>query len=215
MTHQADVIRDRRRAFAAPGGSHDRVVRFLAKWLPAGIGVIAAVMILSPLSQRGEVNFLLDRNKVDVTSERLRVNNATYRGLDNQSRPFTVVARNAVQKSAKVPVVLMTGLTAKIQLSDGPGEISASGGAFDQSTEQFAANGDVNFRAADGFQMVASGVTVDLRQRLLTGSDGVQGTVPSGTFSADQIVANLDERTVALEGNARLRMVPGKIRMPE
>lgn len=215
MTHEADVIRDRRRAFAAPGGSHDRVVRFLAKWLPAGIGVIAAVMILSPLSQQGEVNFLLDRNKVAVSNERLRVNDATYRGLDNQSRPFTVIAGSAVQKSARVPLVMMEDLTARLQLSDGPGEITASGGAFNTRTEQFAAEGDVDFRAADGYHMVANGVTIDLRQRLFTGDGGVQGTVPSGTFSADQIVANLDERTVALEGNARLRMVPGKIRMPQ
>lgn len=215
MTQEADVIRDRRRAFAAPGGSHDRVVRFLAKWLPAGIGVVAAVMILSPLSQRGEVNFLLDRNKVDVTTERLRLNNATYRGLDNRDRPFTVIAGSAVQQSARIPVVLMEDLTARLQLSEGPGEITAKGGAFDTRNERFTANGDVNFRAADGYHMVASDVTIDLRHRLLTGKGGVSGSVPTGTFSADRIVANLDDRTVALEGNARLRMVPGKIRMPQ
>jgi len=215
MTRQADVIRDRRRAFAAPGGSHDKLVRFLAKWLPAGIGIVVAVMILSPLSQRGEVNFLLDRNKVDVTFERLRVNEATYRGLDNMSRPFTVIAGSAVQKSASVPIVQMQDLTARMLLTDGPAEISASGGAFDQSNDQFTAIGDVNMTAADGFSMVASGVTIDMRNRLIKGAEGVHGTVPSGTFSANQIVANLDERTVALEGNARLRMVPGKIRMPE
>jgi len=176
---------------------------------------VAAVMILSPLSQRGEVNFLLDRNKVDVTNERLRVNEATYRGIDNQNRPFTVIAGTAVQKSASVPVVEMEDLTARMLLSDGPAVLSARGGAFDQSNDQFIATGDVTIAAADGFSMVASGVTIDMRNRLITGRDGVFGTVPSGTFSANQIVANLDERTVALEGNARLRMVPGKLRMPE
>ena len=50
MTVQADQIRDRRRAFAAPGGSLDRMVRWLAVGLPALVGVIAALMIVSPLS---------------------------------------------------------------------------------------------------------------------------------------------------------------------
>jgi lipopolysaccharide export system protein LptC len=215
MTHAADVVRDRRRAFAAPGGSHDRMVRFLARWLPAGIGVVAAIMILSPLSQRSEINFLLDRNKVEVTNERLRLEQATYRGLDNQSRPFSVIAGSAVQKSALVPIVQLNDLSAKIQLRDGPGEISAPGGAYDYRQELLTADGAVQFRAADGFNMVTSGVTINLRDRKITGADGVQGAVPTGTFSADRISADLDERNVALEGNARLRMVPGKIRMPQ
>ena len=69
MTAQADLIRDKRRHFAAPGGAHDRLIGFLAKALPAAIGVVAAVMILSPLSQRGEISFILDRNKVAITGD--------------------------------------------------------------------------------------------------------------------------------------------------
>ena len=60
MTIEPDRIQDRRRHFAAPGGSHDRLIGFLAKALPAAIGIVVAVMILSPLSPRGEVGFLLD-----------------------------------------------------------------------------------------------------------------------------------------------------------
>ena len=51
MTVQADQIRDRRRAFAAPGGSLDRMVRWLAVGLPALVGVIAALMIVSPYAR--------------------------------------------------------------------------------------------------------------------------------------------------------------------
>ncbi len=63
MTQQADQVRTRRRGFAAPGGFHDRLVRILAVALPAGVGVLVAVMLLAPLSPRGEISFLLDRNK--------------------------------------------------------------------------------------------------------------------------------------------------------
>ncbi len=48
----------------------------------------------------------------------------------------------------------------------------------------------------------------------VTGAGGVTGAIPAGTFSANRIVADLGERTVALEGNARLLMAPGKLRMP-
>ena len=68
MSLQGAQIRNRRRLLAAPGGSHDRMVAFLGKALPTAIGLVAAVMIIVPLSPRGEISFLLDRNKVAVTN---------------------------------------------------------------------------------------------------------------------------------------------------
>lgn len=65
-TQEAEQLRSRRQHFAAPGGSHDRLVRLLARVLPMGVGVLAALMVITPLSPRGEVSFLLDRNKVAV-----------------------------------------------------------------------------------------------------------------------------------------------------
>lgn len=214
MTHQADMIRDKRRAFAAPGGSHDRLVRLLATVLPAAIGVIAAVMILSPLSPRGEISFMLDRNKVAVTGQRLRVDQATYRGSDNLGRPFSVSAGSAVQESARQPVVRMEQLAASILLSDGPAELSAPAGLYNFDTEQVSVGGPVRFAAADGYSMVTSNVAIAIPERRVTGSGGVSGAIPAGTFSADRIIADLDERTVTLDGHARLRMAPGKLRMP-
>ena len=64
MSAEADIIRDRRRLFATPGGSHDRLVAFLGKALPALIGVLLALMMITPFSPRGDVSFLLDRDQV-------------------------------------------------------------------------------------------------------------------------------------------------------
>ena len=96
MTEAADQIRDQRRHWAAPGGSHDRTVRFLARWLPGAVGVVAALLIVGPLFPRGEISFLLDRNKVAAVSERLRVADAMYRGEDSEGRPFTVAEQQAL-----------------------------------------------------------------------------------------------------------------------
>lgn len=215
MTTQADRMRNRRRAFAAPGGSHDRLVRFLAKWLPAAIGVLAAIMILAPLSPRGDVSFLLDRNKVAITKERIRVDKASYRGVDNSDRPFSLTAGSAVQKSSAIPVVEMSDLVARILLNDGPAVLSAPGGDYDYNTEQVKVNGDVNFAASDGYRMVTRNVTIDMKGKTVNGTGGVEGAIPSGTFTANSIAADLNERTVTLQGNARLRMEPGKLRMPQ
>ena len=214
MTAQADVLRNRRREFAAPDGSHDALVRTLLRILPAGVGVVAALMILAPFSPRGDISFLLDRTKVAITGERLRVDNAMYRGQDNQGRPFSLTAGKAVQLSARIPEVEMKDLVGRIMLSDGPARIAARTGLYDISKETVAVSGPLAFEAADGYRLMASNVSVDLRKRTVVGSGGISGAIPAGTFSASSIVADLGARTVALAGNARLRMEPGKLRMP-
>lgn len=215
MTAQADIIRNRRRHFATPGGFHDRLITFLARALPAAIGVIAAVMILAPLSPRGEISFLLDRNEVAVTDKRIEVNQASYRGQDNTGRPFELTAGSAVQVSAEKPVVQMNDLLASLQLSDGPAQVRAPRGAYNFDRQQVFVDGPVVFTATDGYRMVTSNVAVNLRTRTAVGAGGVKGSLPTGTFSAQRMVADLADRIVTLEGNARLRMTPGKLRIPK
>jgi lipopolysaccharide export system protein LptC len=214
MTQAADLQRDQRRVWAAPGGAHDKLIRTLAVVLPGAIGMVAAVMILAPLSPRGEISFLLDRNKVDTVGERLRVTEAAYRGEDNRGRPFILTAGSAVQASARVPVVELSQLVAKIELAEGPAEISTPDGSYDYAAEMVRATGPINFLAADGYRMTTSALSIDLNTRRIIGAGGVSGAVPAGTFSADRIVADLNERSVTLDGHARLTMQPGKLRMP-
>jgi lipopolysaccharide export system protein LptC len=214
MSEAATLVRDRRRHFAAPGGSHDRLIRILAVGLPGAIGVVAAIMILAPLSPRGEISFLLDRNKVQVTEDRLRVSDAIYRGEDNQGRPFSVSAGSAAQASSSIPIVAMEALAARIELADGPAELTATSGQYDYRAETVSVEGPVRFLAADGYAMSTAHVAIDLNARRVTGEGGVSGSIPAGTFSADRLVADLNERSVALDGKARLHMAPGQLRMP-
>ena len=214
MTAAADKIRNRRQAFAAPGSTLDRMVRLLAVGLPAVVGVIVALMLITPLSPRGEVSFLLDRNRVEVAEDRLRVDDAMYRGQDNRGRPFSLVAGEAVQHSNRVQVVDLQELTARIMLAEGPAELSAAMGAYAIDEEQVRVPGVVQFTAADGYHMGARNVVADLAGRTLFGQGRVSGMIPAGTFSADTFQADLESRTLVLQGNARLRMTPGKLRMP-
>lgn len=213
-TQEAKVRRDRRQHWAEPGGSHDRLVRFLARALPMAVGVLAALMVVTPLGPRGEVSFLLDREKVAVINERLRVDNALYRGEDKEGRPFSLTAGEAVQRSSKEGVVRMNDLVARLLLRDGPARLTAGAGQYTIDQERVAVIGPMTMTAADGYRMMARDVSVDLAAKTLVGAGGVEGAIPAGTFSADRLTADLSARTITLSGNARLRMAPGKLRMP-
>ena len=215
MTTQADQIRSKRQRFAAPGSTLDKIVRVLAVGLPAMIGVVAAMMLITPLSPSAELSFLLDRNKVAIAEDRLRVDNAMYRGEDANGRPFTLSAGDAVQASASVPVVELHDLVARIVLPDGPAVLSSTAGNYNIDNEQVAIPGIVQFTATDGYRMTARNVVVDLTKRTLHGDGRVEGAIPAGTFEADDMLVDLAERSLSLRGNARLRMVPGRLQMPE
>ena len=213
-TQEAQQLRSRRQQFAAPGGSHDRLVRFLARFLPMGVGVVVALMIITPLSPRGEISFLLDRNEVAVIQERLRVDNALYRGQDNGGRPFSLTAGEAVQRSSAEGIVRLDDLVARLLMNEGPARVEAPGGQYDINQDTIDVKGTMRMEAADGYRMRASGVSLDLKGKTLEGAGGVEGAVPAGTFRADRLDADLQQRTITLTGNARLQMQPGKLRMP-
>ena len=171
-------------------------------------------MIITPLSPRGEVSFLLDRNQVSVIEERLSVDNAMYRGRDDNGRPFSITAGEAVQRSSAEGKVRLNDLLAQLLLDDGPAQLSAEGGVYDIQSEVVEVEGTMRVRTADGYAISASGVQFNLETRTMSGSDGVEGAVPAGTFSANSMSGDLSQRIISLDGNARLTMVPGELRVP-
>ena len=214
MTQQADTLRGRRQRFAAPGGFHDRMVRLVALGMPALIGALMAVLVIAPFSPRGEISFLLDRNKVAMVTDRLRVVSAMYRGQDDSGRNFSVTAGSAVQHSAAKDEVEMRDITARVMLTEGPASLTTAAGLYDFARQTIDVPTPVNFETSDGYRMVTGGADIDIGKRRLVSQGRAEGRIPAGTFSADRISADLEERTITLDGHARLTMEPGKLKMP-
>jgi lipopolysaccharide export system protein LptC len=199
----------RKRSWALPGGVHDRLVGSLKVVLPAAIGVLMAFLAMAPLSRSQEISFILDKSKVEVAKERMRVQAAQYRGRDAKGRPFSILADSAVQATSQDPIVDITGMSARLLMDDGPASLRALRGQYDLEKEQMAVVGPILFSAPDGYSLATRDVTVDLAQRSLASRGRVDGRIPLGTFSADSMTAALSERRVTLVGRARMRIVQG------
>ena len=65
---------------------------------------------------------------------------------------------------------------------------------------------------SNGYDLKTHDATVDLKKRTMASGGAVTGTVPQGSFSADRMHADLDQRSVRLDGHAHLRIVPGRAR---
>jgi len=212
MREAADRQGRVKRSWAAPGGLHDVLVKLLKVLLPAGVGVLLAYLLLSPLSKNREISFLLDKNKVDVAGERLKVQSAQYRGVDNKGRPFTINADKALQATSAEPVVDIDGMAASIQLNDGPARIQAPKGRYNMDAQKVDVLGPILITAADGYRLETRDVEVDLNTHRLGSSKGVEGRMPLGRFTAEEMSADLPNRRVVLSGRARLHIVQGGVR---
>jgi len=211
MSELAEQDRRIKRGWAKPGSSHDRLIRILKYALPLLVGLVLAFLALVPLEERKEASFLVDKDKLDQAQERMKIEAAQYRGQDEEGRPFVLDARAAVQETSSNPVVNISDMSARLQLSEGPAQITADTARFNPDLSLVDVLGPVLFVAADGYRLATSDVRVDLRDRSLRSQGRVQGQMPLGEFSADRLIADLPERRVVLEGGARLHIKQGAL----
>jgi lipopolysaccharide export system protein LptC len=204
MSDVALRMRSERQRWAAPGSGHDSLIAILRIVLPSAVGVVAALMVFLPLTAGGDVSFVLDRNKVEITKERLRVQAATYRGQDDKGQPFSLTAQSAVQKNAAEPIVDINRMTADILLADGPGKLTAPSGRFNLDSQQVDVAGPITFEGPKGYSLKSTGAIIDLKKKTMEGTGGVSGTLPQGDFKADSMSADLEGRVVRLNGRATM-----------
>jgi lipopolysaccharide export system protein LptC len=212
MSEAAELSRSSRQRWALPGGSHDRTIRLLRVVLPMGIGALFAFLSIAPLTIAGEMSFMLDKNKVEVAKERLRVTEALYRGEDAKGQSFALRAGSAVQATSREPIVRLRDLSASLSMQEGPALLRADRARYDMDKEQVAVEGPVTYQSADGYRLATRDVDIDLKTRRLASQGPVEGRMPLGTFSGGRISADLPSRVVRLEGRARLHIVQGAAR---
>lgn len=212
MSELANQERATKQRWAVPGSSHDRVVRFAKIALPSAVGVVIAFLAMAPLDNRGDVSFILDKNEVEQARERMRVEQARYTGEDNKGQSFLIVADRAVQQSSNVPIVTIEGMRARLNLARGPLSIAALKGRYDLEEEMVAVDGPIRVVGPDGYRLATRDVTVNLDDRTMQSKGAVSGEMPLGRFQAGRLSADLDERTVRLNGGVRLKIVQGAVR---
>ena len=175
--------------------------------------MLIAVLALAPLDKKGDVSFILDKKKVENAPERMRVEAARYIGTDNKGQQFAMTANRAIQRSSDVPLVDISGMFARLDLAQGPLLIAANQGRYNLDTQQVAIDGPVQGRRAR--RLSARDARRDGRPEAAPARQRAArspGQMRLGQFQAGQLSADLGERTVVLDGGARLKIVQGAVR---
>ncbi|MDQ3075340.1 MAG: LPS export ABC transporter periplasmic protein LptC [Pseudomonadota bacterium] len=201
-----------KRHWAEPGSRHDRLVRVSKFVLPILIGGLLVVLAVAPFDRRGDVSFILDKNKVDAAQERMRVEAARYTGTDDKGQKFSIDADRAIQPTSDRPIVDIEGMRAQLELERGPLSIVAGKGRYDLDQQKVAIDGPVRVAGPDGYRLETSDVGIDLKNRNLASRGRVVGDMRLGHFEAGRMTANLGTREVVLTDGVSLKIRQGAVR---
>jgi lipopolysaccharide export system protein LptC len=191
-------------------GPRDAFVDF-AKWaFPVASIILFAVLVILPLSATQEFSFLLSKDSAARAGERMRIEAATYRGETGKGEPFEIIARSGVQKTSAVPIVQLSGLSARLEQLAGPAFVTAPAGEFFIEENRLVVDGPVVARSASGYSLDGNAIQVSLADNKVTTTEPVSGTLPMGTFRADSFAADIQGRQVRLLGSVKLRITPNR-----
>ena len=206
MTTAADYDWQRRQA-ALPGGPYDALVTLLKIALPVAAVALLALIVVWPLMSAREFSFLLSKDKVAMANDRLRLDNAVYRGQTGKGQPFVIRAGGAVQHSSAVPIVELRSLDATLQMDDGPARVTAPSGKYDMDKDRLNIAGPVKVDGSAGYSLDSQGVEVSLIDRTVKTDQPVSGKLPIGTFRSDRLNGDLGGKTIVLDGRAHLHIL--------
>ncbi len=202
----------RKRHWAEPGSRHDRLVRTTKFALPILIAGLLMMLAIAPFDKRGDVSFILDKNKVDMAQERMRVEAARYTGTDDKGQKFSILADRAIQPTSDRPIVDIEGMRAQLDLERGPLSIVAPRGSYNLDQQKVAISGPVRVAGPDGYRLETRDVGIDLKNRNLASRGRVVGDMRLGHFEAGRMSADLGEREVSLTSGVRLKIVQRAVR---
>jgi lipopolysaccharide export system protein LptC len=191
---------------ALPGSPHEQRMATLKWLLPTLAAGLLALIVIWPLTSVQEFSFLLAKDRVEMAAERMRIASASYRGETARGEPFLIEAERAVQKTSAVPEMELSGLSARLDGSDGQTVVTAPGGLYFMNEDRLRVNGPIGLESEVGYTVATGTIEIDMNERRVTSTEAVSGRHPMGDFRADALAADLQGRVVALEGNVRLRI---------
>jgi lipopolysaccharide export system protein LptC len=155
--------------------------------LPALVVALVLTLVVWPRLVPDEAEFRISVSELDPGEvDNLTMVNPRYRGVDEENRPFTVVADKAVQDRSGADIVDLQRPQADLTTKDGAWiTLSARDGRYDRASKHLHLEEDVSLFHDRGFEVHTSVADADLKAGTAHGDRPTRGHGPSGQIEGE------------------------------
>jgi lipopolysaccharide export system protein LptC len=190
---------------------HSGKVRFLRVALPlAGVFILFVVVGAYWWSLPSTPS--VSMQSAGIENGKMVMKNPELNGVDQQQRPYTLVAREAIQDPAAPNEVELNNIDARVPMEDGLfAKILAGKGYYDSKAKTLKLDQDVDIKTDDGMKMTLKDADIDMEAGNLQTANPVSIVTEQAVISADSFTVEKNGEKVVFENRVRMTLYPDKI----
>lgn len=191
---------------------YDHFVALMRLVLPFVAIIIGLIALAWPLLSDTEDGFTFRREGLETHSDKIRIENAHYTGVDSYGRLFYVSARQATQDRPDAPLVDLTLLEAELDAdAEERAHVTAPAGLYAIEERRLAVTGGMSLDTSSGYHVRTDRATIALDKRVAQSDSVVDGRSPLGSFRAGGFTLYAENRVMRLRNGVSMTINPDAV----
>jgi lipopolysaccharide export system protein LptC len=192
---------------------HSRFVRFLRMAIPAGILLVAAVIVIATFFNpfRLIAAFPIDPGKISLSGTKIVMELPRLNGFTSDSRPYELTARAAAQDITKPEILELKDINAVVELKDGQHvTIKSINGIYDTKGELLKLNDHIVLTSSSGYEGYLSEATVNVTSGHIVSEHPVEVKLLNGWLNSNRLEVMENGDLIRFGGGVELNLTPDK-----
>jgi len=192
---------------------HSRFVRFLRLAIPAGILIVAAIIVAATFFNpfRLIAAFPIDPGKVSLSGTKIVMELPRLNGFTSDSRPYELTARAAAQDITKPDILELKDINALVELKDGQHvTVKSINGIYDTKGELLKLNDHIVLTTSSGYEGYLSEATVNVTTGHIVSEHPVEVKLLNGWLNSNRLEVMENGDLIRFGGGVELNLTPDK-----
>jgi lipopolysaccharide export system protein LptC len=196
---------------AAEIQAYVRKVRRLKLAVPiAGFGLLLLIIVW-PYIRNYESGFTLSFQDLSKSSEKIRLMDPRYVGMDKERRRFEITAKSALQDQGDQGEVNLDRIRAAVRMKDNREVVlTAQAGMYFPHQALLRLVNGIRIASDSGYEVSLDHAQYNVDTAIASSDERVVGKAPFGAFTANSFTADIEGRSIKLKGQVHVRVEPGK-----